>query len=88
MSAVDTDVDIKSPSISPINEPMHEINEEHTSHPYVTKYNIDLHNTRHTKFHNEEMWEIEEREMLRKFMIDRNIEIIALLEGQDALTGL
>jgi hypothetical protein len=57
------------------------------SYPYVTSYDAMEHRPKHTKFHYEEHWEIEEREMIRKFMIDRNIEIIALVEGQDALTG-
>ena len=55
-----------------------------SSHPYVSQYGDD---PNYTQFHYEEHWEIEEREMIRKFMIDRNIEIIALVEGQDALTG-
>jgi hypothetical protein len=55
--------------------------------PYVTSYDAIEHLPKYIKFHYEKHWEIEEREMIRKFMIDRNIEIVALVEGQDALTG-
>jgi hypothetical protein len=59
-----------------------------TSHPYLTSYSDETGDERNfTKFHYEEHWEIEEREMIRKFMIDRNVEIIALVEGQDATSG-
>ena len=67
-------------------EKIDEFNSNHFG-SYIESYSLSGDEINYKKFFNEEHWEIEEREMIRKFMIDRNVEVVVLVEGQDALTG-